>query len=371
MASSSETRTTLSLLLAIATYVQATPDPTADFNSHVVANGPVPECPNPPLSHYHNLDVCTSHRAVRRPEGHVERNSIYRRLRESGDGATLVPNQHTAVCPLALEELESPTAAKGLDTTWILENTSSKPVVVAWIVDGQEWSPFTPDIKPIDDPKAILAPGEWLNVPTFDSFVYHVRELQADSSPGPIVLQHRVGLIPIRNPNHIDCDSSTPDREPVSPETAERIPDFQRPPLPEVRHCNIIDLSFRNQVGCPLHVYWAKQLVDVPESGFVCGEEFRFHLGTKPATQDFMFDWESSTKFEGSFMGHTFVARLASDPSVVVDSYTVQPTRVIDCPIRQEEEGLKTGGLAEVVLQAEGTIEPQTLNAAAESGVPR
>jgi len=82
------------------------------------------------------------------------------------------------------------------------------------------------------------------------------------------------------------------------------------------------------------------------------------HLGTKPATQDFMFDWESSTKFEGSFIGHTFVARLASDPTRVVDSYTLEPTRIVDCPtLKQAQQVQVPKNVAEVVLGAEGTTE--------------
>ena len=61
-------------------------------------------------------------------------------------------------------------------------------------------------------------------------------------------------------------------------------------------------------------------------------------------TLDFMWDWASSTKYEGSFIGHTFVARRADDPSVVVDSYTLEPTKIIDCPRREQQQ--KTHRLA-------------------------
>ena len=50
-----------------------------------------------------------------------------------------------------------------------------------------------------------------------------------------------------------------------------------------------------------------------------------------------MWDWASSTKYEGAFIGHTFVARKADDPSVVVDKFTVQPTRIIDCPRKEKK----------------------------------
>lgn len=73
-----------------------------------------------------------------------------------------------------------------------------------------------------------------------------------------------------------------------------------------------------------------------------------------------MQDWESSTKFEGSFIGHTFVARLASDPNVVVDSYTVKTTKIIDCPhLKQKvQTSSKEPPAAEAVVEAQGLVTP-------------
>ena len=51
-----------------------------------------------------------------------------------------------------------------------------------------------------------------------------------------------------------------------------------------------------------------------------------------------MWDWASQTKYEGSFIGHTFVARKADDPSIVVDKFTLKPTRIIDCPRKEREQ---------------------------------
>lgn len=320
-------------------------------------NSIVPECPSQPLPVYHHHDVCLS-KPAHLPKGHVERKVIYERLKAGGTGATLVPNQHTVVCPLMVQSLENPTAIKGFDTTWIVENTSKNNVVVAWIVNGEEYSPFEPDVKPMDDPKAILKPGEWTSVPTFESFVYHVREIEEDGAPGIILLQHRAGLIPMGNPRDHACDANLPDVEPFDPNAGVTAPQFQRIPTHPKRLCNTIDVGFRNQVGCPLHVYWANQLTDVPGDGFNCGEKFRFHLGTKPAPQDFFEDWNSMTKYEGSFVGHTFVARLASDPNIVIDSYTLQPTRIVDCPNTKEQRLHLTSEFAEAVVEAEGTILP-------------
>jgi hypothetical protein len=269
-----------------------------------------------------------------------------------------VPNQQTVVCPLEVQNLNNPSTVKGFDTTWIVENTASVDVVISWVVDGVEWSPFEPDVKAIDDPNARLTPGDWQSIPTFESFAYNVREAIEDGSVGNVLLQHRAGLVAIGNPNQLSCDARQPDVEPVDPETAVREQVFSRTPTHRKRPCNTIDIGFRNQVGCPLHVYWANRLGDVPSEGFTCDEKYKFHLGTKPATQDFMFDWESQTKFEGSYIGHTFVARLASNPDIVVDSYTLEPTRIVDCPDLKQQVAATSYEKAEAIVGAEGIVQP-------------
>jgi hypothetical protein len=56
-----------------------------------------------------------------------------------------------------------------------------------------------------------------------------------------------------------------------------------------------------------------------------------------PLAQDFMWQWDSGTKFEGSFVGHSFAFRSAANPSLLVDKVTLQPTRVVDCPKLKEK----------------------------------
>lgn len=159
--------------------------------------------------------------------------------------------------------------------------------------------------------------------------------------------------------------------EPVDPETAVRLQNYARVPTPQERKCNVVDVSFRNQAGCPLHVYWASGMgmEDVPDSGFACGEKFRFHLGTKPATQNYMEDWDSATKFEGSFIGHTFVARLASDPNIVVDSYTVETTKIVDCPSLKQKVANSDKQQSEVVVGAAGTLTSSQTEEPADAGL--
>jgi len=156
------------------------------------------------------------------------------------------------------------------------------------------------------------------------------------------------------------------DLEPFSPDTvAAGQPEYGRPEPSSERPCNIIDVGFRNEAGCPLSVYWASGLSDVPESGFACAETYQFHMGTHPAPQDFMWDWNSMTKYEGSFIGHTFVARLQSDPSVVVDSYKLEPTRIVDCPASKKQRSMTTTPSKEAAESLEvlgrGTILPSPI----------
>eukprot|EP00534_Pseudo-nitzschia_fraudulenta_P003283 CAMPEP_0201118810 /NCGR_PEP_ID=MMETSP0850-20130426/2998_1 /ASSEMBLY_ACC=CAM_ASM_000622 /TAXON_ID=183588 /ORGANISM="Pseudo-nitzschia fraudulenta, Strain WWA7" /LENGTH=365 /DNA_ID=CAMNT_0047384245 /DNA_START=39 /DNA_END=1136 /DNA_ORIENTATION=- len=298
----------------------------------------MPECPRKRLEKYHHAYACLS-KPSRPPEGHEDRNMIYHNLLQGGIGASLVPDTKTISCPFGdVQSLESPKAVKGFDTTWIVENTSAKDVVLAWIVDGFEYSPFHPDLNPMEDYRAILRPGDWTSVPTFESFVYHAREIEEDGSLGRVVLQYRAGMIPLGANSGLPRDEDIIDPEPFFPEsvgTAEqpdpRLEEVGRRPTNE-RPCNIIDIGFRNESGQPLAVFWANQLTDVPGEGFSCAETYSFHLGTHTAPQDFMFDWGSRTKYEGSAIGHTFVARLASDPNVVIDTYTLQTTKIVDCP---------------------------------------
>ena len=122
--------------------------------------GPVPECPNPPLVHYHDQEICEANLKPHRPPlGSHERRSIIEDLKNSGVGATLVPNQKTVICPLEVQSLENKGAVRGLDTTWLVENTATTPVVISLMINGVEWSPFKADVKPMDDPLAILQPG--------------------------------------------------------------------------------------------------------------------------------------------------------------------------------------------------------------------
>lgn len=87
----------------------------------------------------------------------------------------------------------------------------------------------------------------------------------------------------------------------------------------------------------------------------------------------FFEDWNSMTKFEGSYVGHTFVARLASDPKVIIDTYTLQPTRIVDCPSLKQKVAIQAKEAekeAEAVVEPEGTTTTTTTDLLEELDAP-
>ncbi len=141
-------------------------DAKALLEAAKTASASFPKCPRDKFNAiYHHPQACLN-KPTRPPEGDVSRLSIYQKLKNSGVGASLVPNEMSITCPMhETESLESPTAIQGFDTTWIVENTSTKTTLISWVVNGAEVSPFEPGLAPMDDPKCLLKPG---GVCTFD-----------------------------------------------------------------------------------------------------------------------------------------------------------------------------------------------------------
>jgi hypothetical protein len=293
----------------------------------------------------------------------LNRHRIHKRLMVNND-VNRVPNAQTVFCPLQVQDLtQTETNIPGFDTMWLVENTSSESVVLSFVdpKDGIEYSALTGTITPPqNDPKAIVPPGGSKAVRAYDGHVFHARTFNADTGAlGPVVLQHRLGLIPVglNAPDHLSCPLEDP--EPVVPETGELQPEFSRLPPRVFRPCNTIDIGFRNMAGCPLHGYYiAGSANSNSTNDAVCQEKFRFHLGMNRQAPDFMWSWDSPTKFEGSFVGHAFSFRLASDPSVLVETVTLQPTRIVDCPElssqAQVNQVTRLGDLVEVGLPVSG-----------------
>ena len=120
----------------------------------------------------------------------------------------LIPSQKTVVCPLEPVDLSPPTGVIGQDTRWIVENKSSGRVVVIFVDEhGVERSAMNDSIAPPQaDPHAVMAPGEYKVVNTFEGHVFYVRELLANGMTGNVLLQHRPGVVEFTNRYDKDLD---------------------------------------------------------------------------------------------------------------------------------------------------------------------
>ncbi|CAB9505734.1 expressed unknown protein [Seminavis robusta] len=346
------------------------------------------DCPPIPdfTAVYHYDSVCDK-KAQNRFQDSLDRGRQARQLQASG--IYHVPNRLTRHCPMDVQDMlqhDNDYNADniyhyGFNTIWLVHNTASTPVVISWVDrKNQKQLPdsdnkyYYEEVSAIDgktspphkDPNAILQPGQWKAMNTYDGHVFYIRRLIVPENNnnttgsttrlGPILMQHRVGLIPIRNVfGHAleqYCDPNDPDLEPIveikETHQTQRAPEFQRSLRPPLRPCNTQDIGFRNLVGCPLNVYYSStfNMTGQPRAAgeacsFTpksCHEQFKFHLGTNPYTTDFMWAWDSQTKFEGTYVGHNFVFRLRANDDIVVDSVTVQPTYVQECAELMENQ---------------------------------
>jgi hypothetical protein len=303
---------------------------------------------------YHNTPEKRSLRAIR-----------YNELLQTG--INFIPNEQTAYCPEAVENWE--VSEFGHDTKVLFENEATTPVVLVWLKNGVEYSALRSEITPPQaDPSAILQPGEWASVDAFEGHVFYVRELTKEGGLGDILLQHQPGMVAVRNRfgKKLPCEKpklpTLKDLERLPPKKQEEVvkqaldkvdpepkvrkmgeektdPNWERSQNHWKERCNIIYKGFRNEIdGCAVNMFYVgmQEPIDGP---MICREEFKFHLGLHPAPQDYMHSWESRTKFEGTFVGHSWVARLASNIDTVVDTYTVAPLYVRDCPnLKQKQQ---------------------------------
>jgi hypothetical protein len=365
------------LTTTAATAVRAPDDAAAAAGAGAPANAcpPVKDVVN---RGYHADNMCNRQYFNTYKET-VRRDQIYQSLRQEG-GSLRVPNVKTITCPSTnhnnnhgeggapVDTLIQKGSRQGYDTTWFVENTSSVAVVLCWIdpVTGQEYSAVDSSIAPpVRDPRAILKPGEWKAVWTYEGHVFYARALDPETGQaGRIVLQHRTGLYPVgEGVAGLSCPEG--DVEPIEAETGVLAPAFTRsvPPGKHLRRCNQIDIGFRNAANCPLHAYYipdhhARLAAGTGTSANATTqcpvEEFKLHLGLEGTTPDFHWDWASNTKFEGSAIGHSFAFRLASNPSVLVETVTLEPTKVIDCPDPRSEESVVQITADSIILPVRG-----------------
>jgi len=167
---------------------------------------------------------------------------------------------------------------------------------------------------------------------------------------GRMLLQHCMGLIPIgaNIPVELLADCPLLDIEPVVQGIT--APEYQRTPPQIGRPCNTMDVGFRNVAGCPLHAYYVIPGHEQDD----CSETFKFHLGRETAQlKDFMWDWLSATKYEGTFVGHTFRFRLAHNPTAWSQTITLAPTQIPDCPELKQAVAIGVGGEAVAIAAGE------------------
>jgi hypothetical protein len=290
-----------------------------------------PHCP--PIQDYtaiYHTETACNQREQNRFMDHV-RNGQHEAIQASG--IYHVPDRRTVYCPLApqLDDLfqhfttTDPTYQYGYSTMWIVHNNASTPVVLGWVERrGQHPNNYQyREVSAIDgttspphrDKNAILQPNEWKVINTQDGHVFFVRRLEKNGNLGPVLMQHRVGLIPIQNVfgHQLEnfCDPNDQDVEPVVVvgDHVERAPEFKRTLRPPLRPCNIQDIGFRNLVGCPLNVYYSGRhnMTGIPrkdgeECSFTpksCHEQFKFHLGKNPYSTDFHWAWDSRLSASG------------------------------------------------------------------------
>ncbi len=281
--------------------------------------------------------------------------------------ALYAPNQvlieETISCPNgALQDLwrvagERHVLSLGLPTKWIVENTASSAVVVALVTSSsQTISPLLVSAAhfivspPQRDVDAVLQPGEWKSYDVLEGQVFHVYQLeQQHKEPaqlGKLVLQHRVGLISIqKSPSEQHekderwnqlCRSTDQHDRPSAPTVSsfpqaspssfiDRSLHYPFAMNHEHERCNILYRGFLNNVGCDVDVYYVRS----KGAGEPCHEVKKFRLGTNVSNSNNMAN--SNIQYQATLADSTFVVRLTHHPEVVVNTITIQPTRIVNC----------------------------------------
>ena len=285
--------------------------------------------------YHHQCDLAT----FRNYKFSLPREMIQKKLTASG--IHNVPDKKTVVCPLSETNLVEDGMVTGEDSMWFVENEASSPIVLAWVHEGVEYSAVNRKITPPQaDPEAILAPGSWKAIHTFDGEIFYGRQLLGGVA-GPLLIQHRVGLAPIQGKERTQNKRETVPRKKLeSHNHNNRVLAEQY----DWATCNGLDIGFRNYAGEPLNGYW---LDPVPGQ---CKEHLKFHLGLNARPANFARDLDSNTKFEKTYIGHTFVFRSAATGELVA-TYTNEPTRVRDCPNKSATAPiLVSGGAQEIKI---------------------
>mmetsp|Transcript_44842 Transcript_44842/g.95443 ORF Transcript_44842/g.95443 Transcript_44842/m.95443 type:complete len:530 (-) Transcript_44842:89-1678(-) len=146
---------------------------------------------------------------------------------------------------------------------------------------------------------------------------------------GRVLMKHRMGNIYVRNQFGAIC----PELMGAKDEGGDTDDGRRGTPKDMDPDCNVLRKAFINRVGCPVDIYFAPQN---RVEGYNC-EKFTKHLGSMEPflssdvrTRD-IDDFGSPLKFENTYNGHLFVARMSHDQSLVA-SIEVDHDVVRDCP---------------------------------------
>jgi hypothetical protein len=239
-----------------------------------------------------------------------------------------VPEEKTEFCPTEDGDARSfggPSGgATGQMTRWIVKNGASRPVFISWVnTEGGEVSATDgfSKLSASSGADALLAPGKWRAVSTYQGHLFHVRAVGKDGNPGRLLLRHRAGMIAVRNPNNVPC----------APAGVNDTAFFKvRPDVGCETGCHFLHKGFVNRVGCGVDVYWRGGGAAAPRA---C-ERFSFHLGNERAGPLSWEEWEAYISFESTYTTHRFVVRMAHDDSFVEEIRVGQDV-VHDCPDRK------------------------------------
>jgi hypothetical protein len=270
--------------------------------------------------------------------------------------------QRTVICPgPAQQNLYEGHVRIGHRTRLVIKNTASESVVIAFVErNGIEYSAANEGIRPAaSDPDAALAPGMAKVFAVNEGHVFHVRNLKT----GELMAQHRVGLMPVENRyNHnIDaCPGVHEEEEPVDDGNFRVMRKFLhwKPALiQQYGEEVIVDVGIKNTIKsrdgktCPVNLYFItkEERGGRRKPNYV--ERFIFQLGDNTRASSFDGElWDASTKYERTYLGHEFIARLAHDESIVVDHMVVGPFKVQDCGRRKQRDAVKSAAHASAIV---------------------
>ncbi|CAB9520217.1 expressed unknown protein [Seminavis robusta] len=185
-----------------------------------------------------------------------------------------VPDQQTVVCPTNVQPLALPGQAMGMKTVWMVQNTASVPVVLSWVAPDtlREFSAMDASIAPPQaDPNAIVPPGSGAILYGYEGHVFYARELLADGSAGNVLIQHRLGWIPVgAAAQNLTCSTITP-----PPKKTRKL---ALPPTPKVTPPKAASLSAiaanKAQNILATVSWWASAAVAVPTGMVAAGYDY-------------------------------------------------------------------------------------------------